>query len=561
MRYPLIDLSYPNLLNLFRPHLDPRRSESASFLIWFLENYYRLDSVDAIDSVCDQNGDKGVDGIYVNDNSNTIDVLQSKISQKDSTTIGDTVLKEFQGTLSQFKSKDALENMVKSAGNVQVAQLVNRLSLSEKLSSYDLRGIFLSNVNIDANGEAFLKTCPCITFIGRKQLLDTYISDKRDYPQEGTAMFNVLGFPISEYIADATTKAVIAPVKASELVILKGIADQSLFALNVRGSLGKTQVNKDIVMSIKEPAMHKTFPLYHNGITVVAKKVEKNNEKIEITDYFVVNGCQSLTALFDHKDILTDDLRVLTKFIQVDPTSKLSASITSYSNNQNGVKARDFKSNNTIQIRLQNEFRENYLDQFAYEIKRGEPTQTGESISNEEAGLCLIAFDLKLPWTTHRKYQVFDEKYSDIFCRPEVNADRIVLCYTLENVIKRIIPTISNQLFAKYAITRYAILYMLRTILEKDVVGKQIIQNPEKFVRDINKRNLFVALISRVVNDMVIDINAEIAELGDDFDYRGKLRDKDFVGKLTKDVVGSYEKLVSRNRIKPLSEEWKCDGA
>ena len=57
----MLNFDYPAILDLFRQHLDPKRSESASFLIWYLENYYRLDTLEAVDSVCDQRGDKGVD--------------------------------------------------------------------------------------------------------------------------------------------------------------------------------------------------------------------------------------------------------------------------------------------------------------------------------------------------------------------------------------------------------------------------------------------------------------------------------------------------------------------
>ena len=63
----MLNLDYPGILNLFSQHLAPKRNESAAFLIWFLENYYRLDTLEAIDSVCDQRGDKGVDGIYINE--------------------------------------------------------------------------------------------------------------------------------------------------------------------------------------------------------------------------------------------------------------------------------------------------------------------------------------------------------------------------------------------------------------------------------------------------------------------------------------------------------------
>ena len=98
----MISLDYPALLGLFPQHLSPKRSESASFLIWYLENYYRLDTLEAVDSVCDQKGDKGVDGIFVNDNDSTITVFQAKISQSSNTTIGDASLREFAGTLKQF---------------------------------------------------------------------------------------------------------------------------------------------------------------------------------------------------------------------------------------------------------------------------------------------------------------------------------------------------------------------------------------------------------------------------------------------------------------------------
>src|SRR5438477_3455541 len=111
-----IDLSYPNILDLFPEHLDPKRTESASFLIWYLENYLRLDPVEAVDSVCDQSGDKGVDGIYINEDANTIEIYQSVISQKKVSSVGDTVLKEFDGTLKQFSTRQGVIDLVQSAG-------------------------------------------------------------------------------------------------------------------------------------------------------------------------------------------------------------------------------------------------------------------------------------------------------------------------------------------------------------------------------------------------------------------------------------------------------------
>jgi len=553
----MIRVEYPALLELFPQHLDPKRSESASFLIWYLENYYRLDTLEAVDAVCDQMGDKGVDGIYVNDADNTIDVFQSRISQKRNSSIGDAPLKEFFGTLSQFKSKDCLENLLNTAGDAQVAKLIRRLDLLTKIASYEIRGVYLCNLDLDANGSAYLAATDAICFAGKTTIETTYISDKRTEPVSAPVVFDVAGFSAAEYIVDGNTRAVIVPVKANELTALQGIADQSLFDRNVRGSLGNTKVNRDVVASIRDPAVHKLFPLFHNGITIICRRMDQTAEKITIDEYFVVNGCQSLNSLFDNRKVLTDNLRILTKIIRMDVASGLAERVTRFSNNQNGTKARDFKSNNPIQVRLQNEFTKLYPNRYSIEVKRGEKLPIGEAISNEDAGLYFMAFDLKEPWATHRKYQVFDEKYADVFGRPEVTADRIVFCHTLMRCVREATSRINNQLFGRYALTRYALLYVLRLILDEDEIGKEMIRQPANFVRAPEVQKKLTDCLGAIVNDIVIDVNGEVDPLGDDFDYRGKLRDAEWVKKLARDVVGNHLKLVQRGRIQSLKIEWQ----
>jgi AIPR protein len=422
----LVDVDYPNLLNNFREHLDPKRSESASFLIWYLEKYYRLDKQEAVDAVCDQSNDKGVDGIFINDNDQTITIFQSKISQKSNSSVGDAPLRDFSGTLQQFATKERVENLVKTAGPAQVASLIKRSDLFNKLSTHDVRGEFLINLDIDQNGKGFLDAHDSISFVGKSDLISHYISSERAIQDRAQAVFDVLGIDVAQHVVDVDQRAVIAAIRAKELVALDGIADQSLFAFNVRGPLGKTKVNKDMTKSILDNTKHKIFPLFHNGITIIARKIEQSPETIKIEGYHVVNGCQSISTLFNNKAAITDDLRVLTKFIQLDPASAEAKMITEYSNNQNAVKPRDFKSNHQIQIRLQAEFKKYYNGTFAYEIKRGDVEDLGEPISNEDAGLYLMAFDLKEPWATHRKYEIFEDKHSALFGRPEVTADRII---------------------------------------------------------------------------------------------------------------------------------------
>ena len=557
----MINIDYPIILTLIKDHLDPKRTESASYLIWYLENYYRLESQDAIDAVCDQSGDKGIDGIYLNEANGTIDVFQTKISQKTGRTVGDSSLKEFFGTLSQFDSKASIQNIIDSGGTAQVVGLIRRLKLIENFDQYKVRGVFISNVEIDANGEAYLATTPKIEFIGKTILESTFISDERTVPQNQVAEFDISGLNISKHYVDASTLAFIIPIKANELIKMPGIADQSVYAYNVRGPLGGTNVNRDIVKSIKDKTLHKKFPLFHNGITIVTNKITElpdtnTPEKLTIHTFFVVNGCQSLTTLYENKKELTDDLRILTKFVQVSVDSDLSKTITQFSNNQNGVKARDFKSNNIIQVRLQNEFRNSYGTEYFYEIKRGEVNTTLTTISNEVAGIHLMSFDLKEPWGTHRKYQVFDDKYTDIFGRPEVSAHRILMLHLIDQIIIAKLSTITNQLVAKYALTRFAIMFILRQIFESDKKGKELLSNPEIFVKILQDRNDYNDAVTTLIKDIIIDFNGEVENLGVDFDYKSKLRDEVWIKKLSQEIVSSYLKQVSRQRIDSFENEW-----
>lgn len=550
----MLDLSYPNILTAIKPYLAPKRSESASFLIWYFANYLRLDTLDSVDSVCDQSGDKGIDGIYLNIEANTIEVYQSKISQKGGAIIGDKALREFQGTLSQFASVNDIDNLLESAGNAEVARLIKRLDIKRHLAEYEITGYFVCNSELDKNGAAFLSGTSNIRFIGDKDLRESYISSARNLPVTSSASFDVSGYEVAEYIVDSEHSAVIAPIKANELVTLDGIANQEIFAFNVRGPLGRTQVNRDISKSISDNAMHKLFPLFHNGITIIADSVNKTNDEIKAKNYFVVNGCQSLNALYKNSRHITDELRILTKFIQASPSSKLSEMITRFSNNQNGVKARDFKSNNHIQIRLQNEFSTQYAGDFFFEIKRGEESGGIEAISNELAGQYLMSFDLKTPWSTHRKYQIFEDKHSDLFGRPSVTAHRIVLCHLIAKEIQEQQATITNQLFAKYLLTRLFILYTLRLIFESDDAAQQILDNPENYVLDKVKREAFVSAVRKLLEEVITDINAEIDQLGDDFDYRGKLRDKDWCDPLAHEIAAIHKKLVDRGRMESFTE-------
>jgi hypothetical protein len=246
----------------------------------------------------------------------------------------------------------------------------------------------------------------------------------------------------------------------------------------------------------------------------------------------------------------------LTKFIQLPPGSLLGETITKFSNTQNGVADRDFMSNNKKQIRLQNEFALQYAGEFVFEIKEGEQLPTGTKISNEFAGLYLMAFDLKEPWATHRRYQVFRDRHSDLFARPEVTADRIVLLKVIADCIKGSMNAMTNPLAAKYVVTQYFLMYVVRLIVEKDPIAVDLLVRPEKFVRASKDRANFQTCMSTVTDDLVTDLNIAIEDAGKDFDYRDKFRDLKWVKEKAAEFLGTRQKLVRRKTIQSLKESW-----
>ena len=240
------DVNYPQILDTIKPCMVKGRTESHSFLVWFLRNYYRLDETQAIDTVCDGPDDKGIDGIYVDENLESVVVFQCKLVQNRNRTLGDTVLKEFVGTLAQLREATGIDEIARTTANNELSRLLESDDVAKKVGDgYTVRGVFVTNIKIDQNGIQYLDGIDDLDVVDKSELILAYVPIDRETPATKPIGFSVFGYDCAEYqVAD--TKVLIAPLKGSELIKLDGIVTQELFASNVRGSLGRTKVNKDI---------------------------------------------------------------------------------------------------------------------------------------------------------------------------------------------------------------------------------------------------------------------------------------------------------------------------
>lgn len=549
------DLNYSNLVKTISPLLVKGKSESVTFLNWFLENIYRLDSVSADDAICDASNDKGVDAIYVDDNNEEIHFFQCKIRQKNNGTIGDVGPKTFVASVGQFGTEAKVQEVLAGNAAQGLKNLLTRLEVADLIGKgYKPVAVYVSNESCDDDSKTYEKIEPCLRIFDRHAIANNFIDADQGVGVQGSFEFDLsyvdpLTMTISTMAAGA--EVFVFPARALELVALGGIADTSLLTKNVRYSLGNTPVNKSIKRSIEKKTEHKNFALFHNGVILLCETAIIKDGKLRISNYSVVNGAQSITTFYGSKSKLTDDLRILVRVIAL-KDDELARKITEYSNNQNAIKPRDLRSGHTLMTRLQVEM-ENASDKYFFEIKRGEVAPKDKMvISNEEAGRALLAIDLLEPWSCHQIYKIFDDKYAEIFGRHEVTAKRVMHVMRLMALIKERIEDIEVKPLAHYGLTRYFLASVLSKILRSHPISREIMRDPSEL--SDKAAEAFYEKCGSIVGSLIIDLNYEVQAKGPSFDYKAELKSPKQIDELSNLLLKSYEKDVARGKAESFAD-------
>lgn len=525
---------------------------SKRFLRWFLENIFRLEPQEADDAVIDAKQDKGIDAIYVDETTETIYLFQAKTRESDKGTLGDTDLKGFVGSLEQFKTPDAIDAVLNSNANPLLKSALTRNDIKGKVASgYSVEGIFLTHIPQNDDAIAFMISAPNnVELYDATRIANEYVEVTAPGGVAGSFHFDVSG-DVIRYDIGKDVRARLFLADALQLTHLSGILDGTLFARNVRYSLGhNTKINKSLIANIRDKVEHKNFPLYHNGITVICEKITVDDgAKIEIENYVVVNGAQSLSSLYRAKARITNDLRILVRIVEVHKDAALEDKITTNSNNQNAIKARDQKSNSKTQLRLKQEVESIKNPAFQYEIKRGEARGADPVIANEDAGLVLLAMDLEQPWSCHQRYKVMDELHSAIFGRPSVDGWQILGYNRIFQEIGDQIDQIDDESFGNYTLTKYFLAYAVAQILRDGALGKAALASFKKLIES-KRFDDFAAICSGIAKTTAQDLNAEIAtELQDPaFDYKAQLKSPTWCKAMGAKLLAQYRKDVMRKK-------------
>lgn len=260
-------------------------------------------------------------------------------------------------------------------------------------------------------------------------------------------------------IRNGKWSAFVTSIPAKWLQEIYNIYKDDIFSANPRNYLGDRKSDKNINSHIKATIniTPSDFWVYNNGLTALVHSFtpprEGNSEKIlSITGISIINGAQTTGAIGTTPFIISDKIMVQARFVVCDDFETIRK-IIKYNNSQNKLEPADFRSNDSIQDRLRNEF-DQIPDTEYNGGKRGgydEITRKPQNLlPNSTVAQSLMAFHYDPIIAYNDKSKIWEENslYEKIF-NENTTAEHIVFVYSLLCAINNIKLNLITKTFEK----------------------------------------------------------------------------------------------------------------
>lgn len=151
------------------------------------------------------------------------------------------------------------------------------------------------------------------------------------------------------YLIIVSAKQYVQSVLMDENGKLRG----GIFDENVRAFLGEDNiVNRAIEDTINKPDSQNRFAILNNGITIISPEVNNMGSTISLSDYQIVNGCQTSNMLFNNYGKLDNNTCITVRIIQVE-NADVIAEIVKATNSQTKVEDNQFLAFATLFRRIE----------------------------------------------------------------------------------------------------------------------------------------------------------------------------------------------------------------
>lgn len=108
------------------------------------------------------------------------------------------------------------------------------------------------------------------------------------------------------------------------IVTEEGNLNRELFYDNVRDFQGNNPVNREIALTLSSEETRSRFALLNNGVTIVARSINRTGDVFKISDFQIVNGCQTTHILFQNQKVIDSSSYIPVKLIVTDDSQVIT---------------------------------------------------------------------------------------------------------------------------------------------------------------------------------------------------------------------------------------------
>ncbi|MEA3014666.1 MAG: hypothetical protein QOD42_3211 [Sphingomonadales bacterium] len=283
---------------------------------------------------------------------------------------------------------------------------------------------------------------------------------------------NVLTLPPIEGV----DQSYLGYIPASEY--LKLITDEhnnirkTVFYDNVRDFQGDNKVNGKIATTLSSN-LKSEFVIRNNGVTVVAKSLTRTGDKFAISDFQIVNGCQTSHVLFMNSEKLDSSVSIPIRIVAT-TNEEVTKGVIEATNSQTEVSDEQLRSLSDFQKTLEEHYATYEGDRKLYYERRSK--QYASNLDVEKTRIVSIPSQIKSfgaiflddPHRAGRYFatlrKIHDEELFQSDDKPEPYYTAAYAAYRLEYVFR------NNLLPVQYKPVRWHVLMVMRMMVAKSTV-------------------------------------------------------------------------------------------
>lgn len=349
--------------------------------------------------------------------------------------------------------------------------------------------------------EREIKTAnPELGSVNIKSIDANYIIDSYDEAENKTSVTIHFEKNIDCRNIDGVIQSFIGYLPIAEFLKLitgsDGNIRKNLFYENVRDFQGHgNSVNSEIAETLKDPSKVDKFLLLNNGVTIVTKEFTNlRSSDYEISDYYIVNGCQTSNVLFHYGSSVADPAKLFVPIKIVHTTdNNVIASLIRSTNRQTPVPDEAFVSLEKFHKRLQEYYKrysQSCFEKLYYERRSKEFSNSAERVEKPRiinlhgqirAFTSIILGEPQLAMANNPT-SILKEHEGKMFQDNHAHAP-----YFLSSLLLYLFYRYSEEgkISKKYVISRYWICWIARVLLFKSLeIGQMSSDKTERKCHD-----------------------------------------------------------------------------